>query len=237
MNPIRSFWAGAFLAATLMGAACSHPSEAGETTPSPTAASETAELEAIYQARKDSARDRYTEADVRFMTGMISHHAQALVMAGWAPSHGASPSVGILTSRIIAAQKDEIVTMQGWLGDRGLPVPEVELLPHGMEIHGIGEAMQMMPGMLSPEQMQELDRAQGTEFDRLFLIYMIQHHRGAVTMVHDLFATDGAGQNELVFKFASDAQVDQSTEIARMELMLKELPVRLRRSGESGRPR
>ena len=83
--------------------------------------------------------------------------------------------------------------------------------------------MTRMPGMLTPEQMRELDAARGREFDRLFLTDMIQHHRGAVTMVHDLFATDGAAQDEQAFKLASDIQVDQTTEIARMERMLAEL--------------
>jgi len=80
-----------------------------------------------------------------------------------------------------------------------------------------------MPGMLTEEQLRELDLALGPEFDRKFLTFMIQHHRGAVVMVDALFATDGAGQDEEVFKFASDAQVDQRTEIARMELLLEEL--------------
>lgn len=193
-----------------------------ETAPRPAAGS-TAELEAIYLARTDSARMRFTEADARFMTGMIGHHAQALVMAGLAPTHGASRSVQTLAARIINAQEDEIATMQQWLRDRGQPVPEVHIVGTELMVHGADHAMHM-PGMLTPDQLRELDRARGAEFDRLFLTYMIQHHRGAVTMVHDLFSTDGAGQDEAVFKFASDVQVDQTTEIARMELMLEALP-------------
>ena len=91
-----------------------------------------------------------------------------------------------------------------------------------MMVHGPEYAMHM-PGMLTPEQIAELGEARGREFDRTFLRFMIQHHRGAVTMVHDLFATDGAAQDEVVFKLASDIQVDQTTEIARMELMLAEM--------------
>ncbi len=193
----------------------------GETTPSPDAGS-TAELEAIYRARTDSARMRFTEADVRFMTGMIGHHGQALVMSDLAPSHGASPSLQTLAARIINAQKDEIATMQGWLRDRGQPVPEVRITGTEMTVLGPEYAMHM-PGMLTPDQIQELDEARGPEFDRLFLTYMIQHHQGAVTMVHDLFAIDGAAQDEAAFKLASDIQVDQITEIARMELMLESL--------------
>lgn len=187
-------------------------------------AADKAALEAAYRARLDSAKTKFTAADVHFMTGMISHHAQALVMAGWAENHEAGPEVRVLTARILNAQRDEIATMQQWLRSRGQPVPEVQLTAHGMMING-GHAMPM-PGMLSEGQMQELDAARGPAFDRLFLTYMIQHHQGAVAMVHDLFATDGAGLDEVVFKFASDVQVDQTTEINRMELMLRAMPAR-----------
>jgi uncharacterized protein (DUF305 family) len=183
-----------------------------------------AEIEALYRARMDSARMRFTEADVRFMTGMIGHHAQALVMADLAPTHGASPSVQTLAARIINAQKDEIALLQEWLRDRGRAVPEVHIMGTTVMVHGGGDHDMHMPGMLTPEQMLELDQATGPAFDRLFLSLMIQHHRGAVTMVHDLFGTDGAAQDETVFKLASDIQVDQTTEIARMELMLSTLP-------------
>ena len=173
----------------------------------------------------DSARSGYTEADVHFMTGMIGHHGQALVMAGFAESHGAGPAVQRLCSRILNAQRDEIKTMQGWLLARNLTVPEIEINGATMMVHGPAYTMHM-PGMLSQEQVDELDRARGAEFDRLFLTYMIRHHQGAVTMVHELFATDGAALDGLVFKLASDIQVDQTTEIARMKLMLETLPDR-----------
>jgi uncharacterized protein (DUF305 family) len=176
-------------------------------------------LEALYRARKDSARQGFTEADGRFMTGMIGHHAQALVMAQMAPTHGASPSVRTLCARILNAQRDEIATMQHWLRDRGQPVPEVHVMDASMMVHGPDYLMHM-PGMLTPAQLAELDGARGDEFDRLFLTYMIQHHGGAVRMVHDLFAVDGAAQDDAVFKLASDIQVDQITEIARMQSML-----------------
>src|SRR5262249_31404082 len=98
-------------------------------------------------------------------------------------------------------------------------VPEAS--PRGMKMTMNGEEHEMlMPGMLTDDQMKQLDQASGPEFDRLFLRFMIQHHRGAVSMVHELFSSYGAGQDELVFKFASDVNVDQSTEIARMERML-----------------
>lgn len=180
------------------------------------------DIEALYRARLDSARMRFTAADVRFMTGMIGHHAQALVMAALAPTHGAGSSVQILCARIINAQNDEIAIMQRWLRDRGQPVPEVHIAGTPMTVSGSAHHMHM-PGMLTPEQLDTLDQARGSEFDRLFLRFMIQHHQGAVTMVHDLFATDGAGQDLLSFKIASDIQVDQTTEIARMERMLQAL--------------
>jgi uncharacterized protein (DUF305 family) len=221
----------------LVAAACAGgygPAAEPAPTAAPTAASaegrSTAELEALYRARQDSALMNVSEADVDFMTGMIGHHAQALVMSAWAPTNGANPTVSTLAARIINAQKDEIRNMQTWLRDRGRPVPEVDeagalhMAAGDMQMmHGADRSMHM-PGMLSTEQMQELEAAQGPDFDRLFLTYMIQHHQGAVTMVHDLFATDGAAQDDLIFKIASDIQVDQITEINRMKQMLDRLP-------------
>jgi uncharacterized protein (DUF305 family) len=160
------------------------------------------------------SRYPYTEADVRFMSGMIGHHAQALAMAALAPRNGASPEVRRLAERITAGQQDEIGTMERWLRARGKPVPDPQHAMHG----------HLMPGMLTAAQMQELGQARGREFDRLFLTYMIQHHRGAVTMVKQLYGTPGAAQDDTVFKFADDVGVDQTTEIARMERMLDALP-------------
>ena len=111
--------------------------------------------------------------------------------------------------------------MQRWLRDRGLEVPEVHVADGELMIHG-PEHAHHMPGMLSPEQVDDLRNARGQDFDRLFLVYMIQHHEGAVTMVDDLFATDGAAQgDDLIFRLASDIQADQTSEIRRMELMLE----------------
>jgi len=223
MSALRTYQAVATLFTALTSAACTGRSATqAEGAPAP-AANGTAEIEALYWARMDSASMRFTAADVRFMTGMIGHHAQALIMAGLAPTHGASPSVETLCARIINAQRDEIATMQQWLRDRGQLVPEVEIQGLTLTVHGAEHATHM-PGMLTAEQLRNLDRATGVEFDRLFLTYMIQHHRGAVTMVHELFAVDGAGQDDVVFKLASDIQVDQITEIARMERMLEALP-------------
>ena len=174
----------------------------------------------------DPYSQRYppTQGDIEFMSGMISHHAQAIAMAKWAPTHGASESIKVLAGRVINAQQDEINLMSQWLRDHNQPVPEPN--PNGMKMVMNGEEHEMlMPGMLTPEQMKELDAARGPEFDRKFLTFMIQHHQGAVSMVQKLFNTPASAQNEQVFKFASDVQVDQSTEIARMEKMLFMLKV------------
>lgn len=156
------------------------------------------------------------------MSMMIGHHAQAIAMSRWAPTHGASASIQRLAERIINAQQDEITTIQHWLADREKPVPEARPTGMRMIMNGVEHDM-LMPGMLTAEQMQELDGARSAEFDRLFLTRMIQHHRGAVSMVKELFSSGGSAQDEVVFKFASDVNVDQTTEIARMEKMLTAL--------------
>jgi uncharacterized protein (DUF305 family) len=177
---------------------------------------------AMARARADSLRRPYTAADIHFMSGMISHHAQAIAMARWATTHGVGESILRLADRIINAQSDEINLMQHWLLDRNQPVPEPD--PRGMQMRMGGMAHTMlMPGMLTDEQMQRLDHARGADFDRLFLTFMIQHHRGAIQMVKELFGSPGAGQDEVVWKFASDVNVDQTTEIARMQRMLVSL--------------
>lgn len=160
----------------------------------------------------------YTAADVMFMTGMIYHHAQAVLIARWAHTHDASPSLRALCERIVVGQGDEIALMQRWLRDRGEPVPDPSA---GHNMPGMDQPV-MMPGMLTPDQLAELDRAKGRAFDRLFLTFMIQHHRGAITMVNTLFA-QGAGEQERVYRFASDVFADQTTEIARMQKMLAAL--------------
>ncbi len=175
------------------------------------------------RARQDSLRYPYTQADIDFMSGMIHHHAQAIVMSKWADSRGASPELLRLTGRIINAQTDEITLMQSWLEDRNVTPPRLDSLGNVIMDHGMhGMHSMTMPGMLDAAQMDSLSNARGKEFDTLFLRYMIQHHRGAVTMVKALFASHGAAQNEAIFKFAADAEVDQSTEIVRMMQMLIE---------------
>lgn len=182
------------------------------------------------EARADADRYPFTEADVGFMTMMIGHHAQAIVMSELAPERAHSQSIRTLAARIINSQRDEIATMQQWLRDRDQPVPEVDAggnvtMPGtghtGHDAHAGHDPL--MPGMLTAEELDLLAAASGPEFDRLFLTSMIQHHRGAITMVEELFNTHGAGQDEAVFRFASDVNVDQITEITRMQQMLVDL--------------
>ncbi len=231
------------------------------------ASGDTSGIEALYWQRKADSKT-FTQADVDYMTGMIGHHAQALILADMAYRNAASGSVKTLASRIENAQNDEIESMQRWLRDRGQPVPvptfegtlltvtmespeaasgEMGGMDHsgmdhdapeasgetdhsamnhsGMDHSAMGHGMDHsgMPGMLSQAQLDEMNAAKGRAFDLLFLRYMIQHHAGAVTMTDDLFTKDGAAQDDTAFKLASDIQVDQRTEIARMQLMLDRL--------------
>ena len=156
----------------------------------------------------------YTEADVEFISGMIPHHTQAILISGWAPSHDANQEVRRLTERIVVGQSDDLVLMKQWLADRGKPIPATGGHDHSMH----------MPGMLTAEQMAQLDAAKGTEFDRLFLTFMIQHHQGALQMVNTLFSSAGAANDDFVYKMGSDIHAEQETEIERMKLMLASLP-------------
>jgi len=164
----------------------------------------------------------WSDADIDFMTGMIPHHAQAVIMAGWANSHGARKDLQILCERMVVGQADEILSMQTWLKDRGLPVPDAKSTRMRMKM-GAMEHDMLMPGMLTDEEMAALDKARGTEFNRLFLIGMIKHHQGAVDMVDDLFKAYGAAQDDTIYKFASDVHSDQSIEIEVMKKMLESL--------------
>jgi uncharacterized protein (DUF305 family) len=170
-------------------------------------------------ARPDLVRYPYSQADIDFITGMIPHHAQAVLIAGWAASHGARPDVAILCERQVVAQRDEIEFMRNWLRDRGEMVPAADATHHRMKMNGVEHDM-LMPGMLTPEQLAELDTARGPEWDRLFLTFMIRHHEGAIKMVDALFASYGALQDDDVYKLATDIHADQTIEIERMQKML-----------------
>ena len=163
-------------------------------------------------AAADVSKVPFTPADVRFMQGMIGHHAQALDMTALVATRSSSDAIRKLAQRIELSQADEITMMQEWLTGRGQKVPD----QHAHHAPGAT----LMPGMLTAEEMARLAQATGPEFDRLFLEFMIKHHEGALTMVQDLFAQPGAGQESDVFAFASDVDADQRMEIDRMRAAL-----------------
>ena len=174
------------------------------------------------EARPELVRQPYSPADVKFMSGMIPHHAQAVVMAGWAQKNGASPAVQLMCERMLISQRDEIAMMRTWLRDRGLPVPAADATHMTMEHDGMKHDM-LMPGMLNEAEMAALNKARGKNFDKLFLIGMIKHHQGAIGMVEELMASHGAAQDDQIYLFASDVQADQEAEIERMQIMLEAL--------------
>ena len=169
----------------------------------------------------------YTQADVRFMQGMIEHHGQALAMVALIPSHTSRPDIRALGERIRVSQQDEIKLMKQWLTDRHqlISMDMSHGGASGHEMHMPGRAMSdtLMPGMLTTQQMTELANASGAQFDVLFLKDMIQHHQGALTMVAMLLGTTGSGQEPEVFRFAAEVDTDQRAEIARMGALLATL--------------
>jgi uncharacterized protein (DUF305 family) len=161
-------------------------------------------------------------ADVQFMSGMIIHHEQAVLMAGWAPTHGAGPAVARLCRKISVSQRDDIDLMKRWLQEHGHSIPDTSWVfdyeGSGMRTH------KLMAGMLTADRLAALDAARGEEFDRLFLEGMIGHHAGAVTMVKNLLASPGGAQDNFVFEFATDINSSQTVEIHLMQRMLVALP-------------
>lgn len=162
----------------------------------------------------DTSGIAHTPADVRFMQGMIGHHAQALEMAALVAERSQHAGLRQLAERIDVSQRDEMTMMRQWLERRGEALPD----PHA---HHSGH---LMPGMLSAEEMAALAAARGSEFDRLFLEGMIRHHQGALIMVRELVATPRAAQEPELFDFVSDVEADQSMEIARMRALLQTIP-------------
>ena len=171
---------------------------------------DTAELEAIGGLS-------HSEADVRFMRGMIPHHGQALDMTALVPTRATTNGFRSMALRMQISQRDEIRLMERWLTEREEDIPP----PNAHRMMMAGD-MALMPGMLSAGQMEQLTSATGQEFERLFLEFMIMHHEGALTMVQTLFNSSGAGQESLIFKFATDVDADQTIEIMRMRRMLEE---------------
>lgn len=194
----------------LGAAACRSGGAAGATIVQPGAPGQ-ANRTVSAAAASDLSKVQATPADVKFMQGMIGHHAQALEMTALIAERTQRPEMKLLGQRISVSQADEINMMRTWLTDRGqeLPSEHAHHMPGGM-----------MPGMLSDEQMAELAAAKGEAFDRLFLRYMIQHHEGALSMVEDLFKTPGAGQEGGINAFAADVDSDQRMEINRMRALL-----------------
>jgi uncharacterized protein (DUF305 family) len=167
----------------------------------------------------------FTQADVRFMQGMIGHHAQALAMVALIPSRTNRPDIRALGERIRVSQQDEISLMKQWLRDRHQEIPSTSMShgdasAHSMQMPGMSMSDTLMPGMLTAQQISELTNAKGAEFEALFLKDMIQHHGGALTMVARLLNTTGAGQEPEVFRFAAEVDTDQRAEIARMSALL-----------------
>ena len=163
----------------------------------------------------DLAGIRYTDADVKFMQGMIPHHAQALEMTGLLATRTGRDVMRQLARRIEISQEDEIAMMQEWLRVRAQTVTPIDA-HHAPD-------WAPMPGMLSREEMDRLAAAEAVEFDRLFLELMIKHHRGALTMVDRLLGQRGAAQDSQLFAFTADITADQRMEIDRMDGMLAEL--------------
>ena len=167
------------------------------------------------EAAVDLSNVQYTAADVRFMQGMIGHHAQALEMVLPVPTHSDREDMRLLALRIDLSQQDEIKMMQGWLEARGEEVPSMR--------HHHEPGVAPMPGMLTPEQMSRLLAATGAMFDQIFLEFMIQHHEGALVMVDELLSTPRAGQESIVSAFVADVVADQRAEMDRMGAMLNQM--------------
>ena len=211
------------LACACIGASCKTASQGGAAPAAPARADQPppivqpgapGQASQIISAQKasDLSQVQYTGADIKFMQGMIGHHAQAIEMTALIPSNTTSDDMKKLGSRIQISQDDEIHMMQTWLSVRRQQVPD----RNAMHMHGAT----LMPGMLTPDEMKQLADARGAAFDKLFLEGMIKHHGGALTMVQELFATPGAGQDAEIFAFASDVDADQRMEIERMSALL-----------------
>jgi uncharacterized protein (DUF305 family) len=170
-------------------------------------------------AQADTGRG-YTPADVAFMQGMIAHHGQALTMAAMVPARTSRENMRLLAERIEVGQRDEIASMQRWLTKRHEEVPALDAQHQHHD--AAGQPMRM-PGMLTEEELAQLSKSSGSAFDRLFLQDMIRHHEGAITMVATLFASNGAGQEPEIFRFATDVDVDQRAEIKRMRALVSTL--------------
>ncbi len=152
----------------------------------------------------------YTDADVAFVHGMIAHHEQALAMTAMVEDRADRDDLPLFAERIDVSQHDEIAQLEAWLEQRG---EKGEHAGHG----------ELMPGMLTDDELAQLEAASGRRFDRLFLQYMIRHHEGAVMMVEQLLTEGQGGQESQLFQLAQHVEIDQQVEIARMKQLLVEL--------------
>ena len=222
----------ALLAAGVFGVPCSCAARSQQTDPAKPVVVQPGAPGAPSKTLPSSTRATLpprSPADVQFMQGMILHHAQAVEMTSLISSHTQNKDLRSLGARISSSQSDEIKFMKRLLAARGEPVTTTMPEMPGMEMSNetmsnqtmSHDTMALMPGMLTPQQMEELRKAKGAEFDRLFLVGMIQHHNGALTMVKDLFDTAGAGQDAELFNFATDADNSQRAEIRIMQNMLE----------------
>ncbi|MCP1728357.1 uncharacterized protein (DUF305 family) [Natronospira proteinivora] len=168
------------------------------------------------ESASDLASVEYSEADLHFMQGMISHHWQAVEMSELVPERSNNSAIQDLAKRILASQEDEIEFMADWLRERDESVP-------GRHHHHHDDEHGDMPGMASAEEMNELEEATGNDFDALFLTLMIEHHKGALTMVDNLLAQSGSAQDPVLYEFANDVNNDQGAEIERMDRLLASL--------------
>jgi uncharacterized protein (DUF305 family) len=221
MNESRQGAAAAILVSLAIVAGCKTTGSSQPPIVQPGAPGQSSQAVAASQA-SDLSKVQATAADVTFMQGMIHHHAQALDMVALLDKNTNNDDMRKLGERIKISQRDEIGMMQRWLRARGQDAPD----PHAMHMPGMpgmDHDMVMMPGMLTQEEMAHLATLKGVEFDRAFLSGMIKHHGGAITMVHELFSTPGAGQESIIFAFASDVEADQQMEIDRMSHMLAAL--------------
>ncbi len=206
------------LALALGQGACQSPGASAGRAVRPGAPGEPSRVVDAEEARLSLA-PRVTPADVRFMQGMIAHHAQAITLVALVPDRGASDGVRLVAERIGRSQGDEIALIERWLTEHGEEIPDPA---RGYQLRSSASEPVMMPGMLTPEELAELEAAAGAEFDRLFLVRMIRHHEGALTMVRELFESEGAGEESVIFEFAVDVDSDQRIEIVRMVRMLSE---------------
>jgi uncharacterized protein (DUF305 family) len=225
MTTVNSYGAAVLLvAACFMASGCSRgDSDEGEAgSPAPNIVQPGAPGEPVRELTPEELAEieppRHTAADVRFMQGMIHHHAQALWMTGLVEKRHKSRDIATLARRIDVSQESEIEQMRSWLEARAEPAPVL----HRVHGHAHGAGAGVMPGMLTEDEMNRLQAARGAAFDRLFLRSMIRHHEGAVTMVNQLFARNAGAEPE-AGAFARHVDADQQVEIARMRRMLTRL--------------